>query len=59
MQSSFYVDWDEPSIGTVLRDGKHSESKGDFAIKLEMLIEADAKTGLMATVKRNVDKEER
>ena len=36
-----------------------SESKGDFAIKLEMLVEADAKTGYMATVKCSVDKEER
>ena len=59
VQSSFYIDWDAPSVGTINRDGSFSESKGDFAIKLEMLVEADAKTGYMATVKCSVDKEER
>lgn len=59
LQSVFYVEWDSPSIGTIHRDGSRSESKGDFAIKLETLIEADSKTGYMATVKRAVDSEER
>ena len=61
MVTSFAVQWfkwGSPSVGTVLRDVR-SESKGDFAIKLETLIEADTKTGYMATVKRAVDGEER
>ena len=58
-QSAFYIEWSSPSIGTIHRDGSLSESKGDFAIKLQMLIEADSKTGYIATVKRAVDGEER
>ena len=56
---SFYIDWDAPSVGVINRDGSFSESKGDFAIKLQTLVEADAKTGYISTVKRAVDKEER
>ena len=41
------------------RDGQRSESKGDFAIKLDALIEANEKTGYLATVKRAIDCEER
>lgn len=59
MQSSFYVDWDDPSVGLVTRDGKKSESKGDFAIRLDMLIEAGTKTGYVATVKRAIDRMQR
>lgn len=59
MQSSFYVDWEAASVGTCGRDGVRSESKGDFAIRLDALIEADSKTGFMATVKRAIDGEER
>ena len=46
-------------MGTLGRDGIRSESKGDLAIKLDVLIEADSKTGFMATVKRAIDGEER
>lgn len=49
------MDWDCPVVGTLSRDGTKSESKGDFAIKLDMLIEAGAKTGYVATVKRAID----
>ena len=45
-------------MGSILKDGSHSE-KGDFAIALESLIEAGAKTGYMARVKRAVDCQER
>ena len=45
-------------MGSVSKDGSHSE-KGDFAIKLQSLIEAGAKTGYMAKVKRAVDCQER
>ncbi len=53
------MDWVCPSIGVLNRDGNKSDSKGDFAIKLEMLIEAGSKTGYMATVKRAIDGAER
>ena len=47
-------------MGTIHgRDGQRSESKGDFAIKLDALIEANEKTGYLATVKRAIDCEER
>ena len=47
-------------MGTIAgKDGQWSESKGDFAIKLDALIEADEKTGYLATVKRAIDCEER
>lgn len=53
------MDWDSPTIGVVnLRDGSKS-GKGDFAIKLDMLIEAGKKTGYVATVKRAIDCMER
>ena len=58
-KSAFYVEWASPSVGTIHRDGSYSGSKGDFAINLESLIEADSKTGYMATIKRAVDSEER
>ena len=28
MQPSFYITWDPPSVGTVGRDGSHSENNG-------------------------------
>ena len=56
---AFYVDWDFPSVGIVGHDGHRSESKGDFAIRLDALIEANEKTGYLATVKRAIDDEER
>ena len=52
----FYVEWGSASV---YKDGSHSESKGDFAIKLETLIEAESKTGYLATVNRDIDGEER
>ena len=53
------MDWNSPAIGCVGRDGKRSPSKNDFAIKLEMFIEAQSITGYMATVKRKIDGEQR
>ena len=50
-QASFYVNWERASVGVVNRDGTTSDSKGDFAIKLDMLIEAGAKTGYLAKEK--------
>lgn len=55
LQTSFYVNWDHPSVGLVARDRKRSAGKGDFAMKLDMLIEAGSKTGYLATVKRAID----
>ena len=52
------MEWDPPAVGTVSKDGSHSD-KGDFAIKLKSLIEAGAKTGYLAIVKRAVDCQER
>ena len=46
-------------MGIVGKDGAHSESKGDFAIKLEALIEAGSKTGYLATIKQAIDEEQR
>ena len=46
-------------MGALGRDGTHSESKGDFGIRLDVLIEADSKTGFIATVKRAIGGEER
>ncbi len=59
IQSGFVVDWDPPSIRILDRSGKTSRSKGDFAIKLDQLVEAGAQTGYMAWVKRAIDFEER
>lgn len=59
LQTSFYVHWDPPSIGIVYKDGSKSASKGDFAIKLDMLVEAGSKTGYLAWVKRAIDCDER
>lgn len=56
MQAPFFVNWENPAIGTVnLRDGSKSDAKGDFAIKFDKLIEAGKKTGYIATVKRAID----
>ncbi len=41
------------------RDERRSESKGDFALTLNMLIEAGPKTGYVAPVKRAIDGLER
>ncbi len=57
-QASFCIDWESPSVKCIARDGKKSLNKGDFAIKLDMLVEAQAKTGYFATVKRAIDKRE-
>ena len=54
---TFVIDWDNPSIKCDEKGGL-SVSKGDFAIRLEMLIEAKAKTGCLATVKRAIDHKE-
>lgn len=59
VQANFYVDWMSPSIGCVGKDGKRSPSKSDFAIKLDMMIEAQSNTGYVATVKRAIDREQR
>lgn len=40
----FYIDWDSASIGTILKDGSKSHSKGDFAIKLTAMVEAQSHT---------------
>ena len=53
------MNWEHPSIGINLRDGSQSSSKGDFAIKLDSLIEAGRKTGYLATVRRAIDCVER
>ena len=37
------------------KGGKQSEPKGDFAISLEALVEAEAHTGYLARVKRAVN----
>ena len=58
-QASIYVNWECASVGVVNRDGTSSDSKGDFAIKLDILIEAGTKTGYLATVKGSIDGEER
>lgn len=58
-QASFYVDWSKSQLGVLNKDGTKSESKGDFAIQLEMLVEAGTKTGYIATVKRAIDGDER
>lgn len=38
-----------------VKDGKTSDVKGDFAIKLTAMVEAGANTGYMAKVKRTID----
>ena len=43
----------------VSKDGKKGPGKSDFAIKLDMLIEAKQNTGYLATVKRAIDGEQR
>uniref|UniRef100_A0A1X7TIW3 Uncharacterized protein n=1 Tax=Amphimedon queenslandica TaxID=400682 RepID=A0A1X7TIW3_AMPQE len=55
---SFYIEWEEPAIGMMSRNRK-SEKKGDFAIKLQCLVEAGSKTGHLALVKRAIDGAER
>lgn len=35
--SQFDIDWEDPAICTVAKDGHKSESKEDFAIKLKCL----------------------
>ena len=57
--AEFYMDWDSPSIGTVLKDGTRSSSKGDFAIKLTAMVEAQNHTGYLALVKRRIDDKEK
>jgi hypothetical protein len=53
LQAAFFVDWDKPCVS---KDGtKRSTPKSDFAIKLDMFIEAHSKTGYVATVKRAID----
>ena len=59
VQEPFYVTWDDPAIGTTLRGGGRSSTKGDFAIKLDKLVEAGKKTGYICTVKRAIDCVER
>lgn len=58
-QSTFYVDWNPPCIGVLNRDGTKSDPRGDFAIKLETLVLADANTGYLARVQRGIDEKER
>ena len=36
------MDWNTAEIGTVSRNGSHSESKADFAIEISALVEAGA-----------------
>ena len=58
-QADFYVNWNSASIGTVLKGGILSSSKGDFAIKLTALVEARSQTGYLALVKRRIDDKEK
>ena len=53
------MDWSPPCIGVLNKDGSRSDQKGDFAIRLDTLVQADANTGYLATVKRGVDERER
>ena len=53
------MDWSPPCIGVLNKDGSRSDQKGDFAIRLETLVQVDANTGYLATVKRGVDESER
>ena len=46
-------------MGVLQRDGSKSEAKGDFAIRLDMMVEAGSNTGYVATVKRAIDLHER
>lgn len=56
-QSAFYVDWNPPCIGVLNRDG--TKSHDPKAIKLETLVLADASTGYLARVQRDIDEKER
>lgn len=58
-QSTFFVEWNPPTIGIIGKDRKKSSSKGDFAIQLDSLVEAGSKTGYRAWVKRAIDSEKR
>lgn len=58
-QSGFSVEWDPPAIKVILKDGKRTDSKGDFAIELCKLVEAKTHTGYLANVKRAIDCEKR
>ena len=59
LQLQFYIDWSPPCIGIVNRDGSKSDQKGDFDIRLDTLVQANAYTGYLATVKRAIDESER
>ena len=55
LQAAFFIDWDKPCVRCVSKDGKRSTPKSDFAIKLDLFIEAHSKTRYVATVKRAID----
>ena len=55
LQTSFYIDWEPPAVGILHKNGTRSESKGDFAISLEVLVEAGTNTGYLVKVKRGID----
>lgn len=59
LQGCFYIDWNHPSIGCVGKDHSKGPTKSDFAIKLDMMVEAEQNTGYLATVKRAIDGEQR
>ena len=52
------IDWENPSISTVHADGSFSK-KGDFAIKISAMVEAQDNTGFIAVVKRAIDNKKR
>ena len=51
------MDWSPPCIGVLNKDGSRSDQKGDFAIQLDTLVQADANTGYLATVKGELMRE--
>ena len=54
--SSYYVDWDSPSIYIKSSDGTIGCKKSDFAIQLNAFVEAGENTGFLADVQRRIDK---
>ena len=59
IQCGFAVEWDPPAIKVVSKDGTKSEAKGDFAIELYKLVEAETQTGYLTWVALAIDCEKR
>lgn len=51
--ANFVINWEDASIGIV--KGDTQEQKADFAIALEVMVEAGGYTGYIAEVKRSFD----